>query len=210
MESTFWHQRWENNQIAFHETEGNRFLIKHFDQLSLTGRSRIFLPLCGKTRDLHFLMSKGCHVIGVELSEIAIQQLFVELDIKPQIDSIAEFRHYHAPGIDIFVGDFFALTSVLIGKIDAVFDRAALVALPTEMRIHYCQHLIKITEKSPQLLITFEYQQDLMPGPPFSIVTDEVKQHYQSDYQLSLLESDYFPGGIKGVKSVKENVWLLT
>ena len=118
-------------------------------------------------------------------------------------------QHYSAPDLDIFVGDIFKLTRKALGSIVAVFDRAALVALPEEMRVRYARHITEITGNAPQLLLTFEYDQAAMAGPPFSISDDEVERHYKDSYQITALASVDVAGGLKGKCAAKENVWLL-
>lgn len=205
MDANFWHQRWETNQIGFHESKVNPLLIAHFPALSLPKGSRVFVPLCGKTLDIGWLLSHGYRVAGAELSELAIQQLFVELGVEPQIMDMGEIKHYTATDIDIFVGDIFNLTQKMLGSVDGVFDRAALVALQETMRIQYTKHVADITDNAPQLLITYEYDQKLMEGPPFSISNEEVSRHYKGGYEIAPLASVEVMGKLAG----KENVWLL-
>lgn len=208
MDTNFWQQKWEANEIAFHRSETHPLLEKYFNELSLTEQSRIFLPLCGKTLDIAWLLSKGYRVAGAELSKIAIDQLFIDLQIEPKITRVGEVDHYSAKDIDIFVGNIFDLSGEMLGHVDAIYDRAALVALPEEMRHKYSAHLMEITKRAPQLLICFDYDQSLMDGPPFSVSNEEVAEHYKDKYQLTLLASLDMPDGLKGV-SAKEIVWLL-
>lgn len=209
MDADFWLQRWDNNQIGFHASEVNPLLVKHFQALSLVEGKRVFLPLCGKTLDIAWLLSRGYRVAGAELSKQAIEQLFIGLGVEPAILESDSLEHYQAKNIDIFVGDIFELSSQVLGPVDAIYDRAALVALPAAMRERYAAHLIEITNNSPQLLITFEYDQRLVEGPPFSVSNDMVDQLYRKHYQLSLLESADVAGGLKGQCPATENVWLL-
>lgn len=210
MDEKFWHKKWSDKQIGFHEGKPNELLVSHFNVLTLDVNSRVFVPLCGKTRDIDWLLTKGFRVVGVELSEQAIEQLFVELNIEPHIVQVGSMKHYSALNLDIFVGNFFDLTHQVLGHVDAVFDRAALVALPQDMRVEYTKHLRKITEQAPQLLITFSYDQSLMSGPPFSISTDEIAQHYAKYYHVQPLEDVTFEGGFKGNPDVSECIWFLS
>ncbi|SOE18773.1 thiopurine S-methyltransferase [Hoeflea halophila] len=209
MDHDFWHDRWQRGRIGFHESKPNPLLVKHFPALSLAESSRVFLPLCGKTLDIGWLLSRGHRVVGVELSELAIMQLFEELDVKPAVAALGNLKRYSADNIDIFVGDIFDLTPALLGPVDAVFDRAALVALPSDMRSGYASHVAGITSTAPQLLVTFEYDPELLKGPPFSVPADEIKQHYSRRYAVSTLSITDISGGFKGVDA-KEHVWLLT
>ncbi len=208
MDPDFWLSRWQANQIGFHEGEANARLVRHFHALSVAPGGRIFLPLCGKTRDIAWFLSRGHAVVGVELSELAIQQLFDDLGAAPDITDIGLMRRYSAPNIDIFVGNFFDMTPDRTGPVAATYDRAALVALPTDMRTRYAAHVIHLTKAAPQLMICFEYDQTLMDGPPFSIDEDEIRRLYVGHYDLTLLDSGPATGGIARV-AAKETVWLL-
>jgi len=210
MKASFWHDKWETNQIGFHESDTNPLLLKHIDKLALAAGDRLFLPLCGKTRDIAWLLSKGYRVAGAELSDIAVKQLFDELGVTPVVSTItSSITYYQAENLDLFVGDIFDLTAPILGDINAIFDRAALVALPPETRVRYASHLVTITANAPQLLICFEYDQSVMNGPPFSIVPSEVKQHYDAHYTLSLLDTPKLNGGLKGKTEAIQAVWLL-
>ena len=209
MQHDFWHKKWQESDIGFHNSDANPLLVKHFSALGLATGSRVFLPLCGKTLDIHWLLAQGFQVVGAELSPIAIEQLFDELGVVPEITQLENLQHYRAPNIDILVGDIFHITASLLGHVDAVYDRAALVALPVDMRAHYTSHIKTITENAKQLLICFVYDQTQLAGPPFSISDEEVKAHYNADYTLSLLESTEVVGKLKGQCTAWENVWLL-
>lgn len=209
MEASFWHERWEKNEIAFHQREGNPLLVEYFDRLSLGKNSRICVPLCGKTGDIPWLLSQGHRVVGAELNEMAIQHLFDDLGVEPAVSREGDLKRYSAPGIDIFVGDFFSLTAAMLGSVDAIYDRAALVALPENMRVRYTTHLTEITDTVPQLLITYDYDQSLLPGPPFSISKQQVSQYYRHRYDVTLLADVEVVGGLKGKCESLESVWLL-
>ncbi len=210
MDAGFWHQRWEANEIGFHQSAGNALLAAHLDVLSLPEGSRIFMPLCGKSGDIGWLLARGHCIVGVELSKLAVDQLFGELGVEPQVTEAGGLLRYAAPRIDIFVGDIFDLTADLIGAVDAVYDRAALVALPAGMRGSYAAHVAAITGSAPQLLISFDYDQTLLDGPPFSVKAAELAQIYGPHYTLSLVASVPLEGGLKQVCAADETVWLLT
>ncbi|MEX1035562.1 MAG: thiopurine S-methyltransferase [Sneathiella sp.] len=209
MEPDFWHDKWTRNEIGFHQSKPNALLERHFEKLSLTAGQRVFLPLCGKTLDIGWLLSQGYRVAGAELSEAAIEQLFDELGRTPDIYDLGALKHFHAKGIDIFVGDILELTADMLGPVDGIYDRAALVALPADMRGPYTQHLMDVTKTAPQLLLCFEYDQNAMNGPPFSIDGPEVTQHYQEYYDITRLECSELQGGLKGRVAADEIAWLL-
>jgi len=209
VDAKFWHQRWESNSIAFHEGKANPLLVTYFKALALAKGSRVFVPLCGKTLDIAWLLSNGYRVTGAELSELAIKQLFSELGVQPEITDIGPVKHYSATDIDIFVGDIFDLTRDMLGPIDAVYDRAALVALPEAVRIRYAKHITDITGNAPQLIITFEYDQKMVEGPPFSVSSGEIIRHYKDNYEISSPVISEVKGGLRGTVPARENVWLL-
>jgi thiopurine S-methyltransferase len=209
VDAPFWHDRWQRNQIGFHEPKANPLLVAHFDGLSLPAGSRIFVPLCGKSLDVNWLWARGHRVAGAELSEIAVQQLFAALGVTPQATASGKLIRYSAAGIDIFQGDLFDLTRGELGEVDAVYDRAALIALPEQLRTRYARQMVQITERAMQLLICVTYEQQRMAGPPFSVDGAEVARLYQDSYDLEALGSAEVPGGLKGLYPATEDVWLL-
>ena len=209
MDASFWRQRWEKNEIGFHESQANPLLVAHFHELSIAKGRRVFVPLCGKTLDISWLLARGYRVAGAELSQLAIEQLFIELGMQPDIERVGGIERWSANNLDLLVGDIFAVSRSMLGPVDAVYDRAALVALPEAMRQRYTAHLMEITGQAPQLLISYEYDQSLKEGPPFSVSNEEVRRQYAATYELTLIASTEVPGGLKGSVSAKENVWLL-
>lgn len=209
MEATFWHERWEAQDIGFHLGAPNELLVSHFKTLAVPPGGRVFVPLCGKTRDIHWLLAQGYRVAGAELSPLAVAQLFEELEIAPSIESRGALTHYSGADIDIFVGDIFELSAELLGAVDAIYDRAALVALPDDIRSKYRSHLLTISANARQLLLTLEYDTDLLAGPPFSIVAEDVRAYYGDVYEIVALGSRHDGAGLKGKYPVTERVWQL-
>jgi thiopurine S-methyltransferase len=157
-------------------------------------------------------------VVAVELSEVAVQSVFEALDLslddQPQVSNWLGGKLYQTKNLQIFVGDFFALTAADLGGIVLVYDRAALIALPPAMRIDYAQHLATITQRAPQLLITLDFDQSVSSGPPFAVSTEEVEALYDATYQIQLIEEadiieqeSHFKA--KGIKSVYERAYEL-
>lgn len=209
MESGYWHDKWATGNIAFHREEANPALVAHLDRLALPPGARLFVPLCGKTRDIGWLRARGYRVCGAELSETAVARLFAEMGVEPERRAGGPPTHYAAPGIDIHVGDILALDRATLGPVDAVYDRAALVALPEGMRARYAAHLVALTGGAPQLLVCYDYDQAQMDGPPFSVDAAQVRGFYAGDYDPVLLARGPVPGGLKGRCAAQEDVWLL-
>lgn len=210
MQASFWQQKWQNNELGFHLPEPHPKLVRHIKRLGLKPGDRVFLPLCGKSLDIAWLLQQGFRVVGAEWVQQAVEQLFTELDVEPVISREGELRRYSAEQLDIFVGDIFTLDAETLGAVDAVYDRAALVALPTDKRALYSRHLATISGCAPQLLISFEYDQSQLSGPPFSVPPEEVRGHYQDMFTLELLESKAIKGGLKGKCPADEQAWLLS
>ncbi|GHA19143.1 thiopurine S-methyltransferase [Arenicella chitinivorans] len=213
MEAEYWHQKWAARDIGFHEGVVNSSLANHIDQLGVPAAARIFVPLCGKTRDIAWLLSRGYRVVGVELSPVAVSELFTELfteiGLAHTVESVGDLRSYSAHNLVVWQGDFFALTNALLGDVDAVYDRAALVALAPPLRDQYTAHLKTLAESAPQLLVTYEYDQSAFAGPPFSISEAEVNRHYACDYQVKLMARETIDGGFRGRVAADIATWLL-
>jgi thiopurine S-methyltransferase len=186
MDASFWHAKWEKSEIAFHQDDFNPLLLDHFSALSLPIGSRVFVPLCGKTRDILWLLQSGYRVVGAELSRLAVEQLFAEMELIPGVTETGALTHFAAEDIDIYVGDVFELTAAQLGQVDAVYDRAALVALPTAMRQRYADHLVTSTGRARQLLISYDYDQSVQNGPPFAVGADEVRWNAAPGAKVSI------------------------
>ena len=177
MESQFWIERWREGQIGFHEGAPNAFLQRFADRLA---GIRVLVPLCGKTEDLAYLGSRGHEVVGVELVEDAARAFFAEHELTPAIERRGPLAVYTAGAITVISGDLFAVSIDDTGPIDAIYDRAALIALPPEVRPRYVAHLRTLVRTAPAVLVTVEYPQDLMSGPPFSVPEAEVRTLYRN------------------------------
>ncbi|WP_231757475.1 thiopurine S-methyltransferase [Microbulbifer elongatus] len=209
MEKVFWLEKWRNNEIGFHNREVHPLLVQHVPCLNLSQGDRLFLPLCGKTLDIAWLLEKGYRVAGAELSESAVIQLFDQLAINPRVTDLGALKKYHSDDVEMFVGDIFDLTGSALGPVDAIYDRAALVALPAHTRQTYTQQLHNLTASARQLLISFEYDQARLAGPPFCVNGEEIRQLYADGYTIELLSSVAVAGGLKGQVAAMEQVWHL-
>ncbi|GAA0349225.1 thiopurine S-methyltransferase [Bowmanella denitrificans] len=210
MEAKFWQDKWQKQELGFHLPEPHPKLVRHLASLTLEPGDSLFLPLCGKSLDIAWLLSQGFRVTGAEWVQSAVEQLFAELGVRPQITELGQVKKFSADNLDIFVGDIFALHSQTLGPINAIYDRAALVALPPSTRRLYSQHLMALTGGcAPQLLISFDYQQERLAGPPFSVVEEEIRALYAEKFAISLLESKPIKDGLKGKCPADEQIWLL-
>jgi len=210
MDADFWLDKWEKNQLAFHEGAPNALLTAHFAKLDVPAGGTVFVPLCGKSHDMLWLRAQGYRVVGAELSRLAVEQFFAEQGLSPTVRKAGWSERFDSEGITIFVGDIFELDSETLGPIDAIHDRAALVALPPPMRARYAAYLIALTDRAPQVLVTFEYDQSVMAAPPHSVPEAEVRHHYDAHYQISLAETRIVEGGLKGRCPATESAYLLT
>lgn len=208
-ENSLWLERWERREIGFNQAEVNAYMVEHFELLKLEKLSRVLVPLCGKTIDISWLLAQGYLVVGVELSEQAVVELFETLSLVPNIRQEEALVVYEAEGLIVYVGDVFELSAEMLGQVDAIYDRAALVALTKETREVYTAHLRAISNHAPQLLLCFEYDQSLMNRTPYSVDEEEVKGHYDEHYELTLLSRDEIVGGFKGKLPACDVAWLL-
>ena len=168
MEHEFWHDRWEQGATAFHQGRVNGMLERH---AAVLGDARtVLVPLCGKAVDMAWLRARGHGVLGVELSPIAAEAFFDEQGIACERTRAGPFEAFEGDGVRILCGDFFDLTPADLEDVEAVYDRAALVALPDPLRARYVEHTLAVVPApAPILLLTFEYPPQDMDGPPFSV-----------------------------------------
>src|SRR5690606_2729087 len=179
MNADFWLERWREGQTHFHQSRITPLLQKYWPTLDLPQGSRVLVPLCGKTLDMLWLAEQGHQVLGVELSPLAVEQFFSENNLRPEMRTSSAGRHYLAGNIEIICGDIFALDATSLAACTGVYDRAALVALPAAMRAHYVDHVYGHLSRQYQgLLLTLDYPQDQMDGPPFSLGDNEVQSLY--------------------------------
>lgn len=209
MEADFWHARWDAMEIGFHEGEANDLLVRHLPSLDLAEGARIFVPLCGKAHDMAWLAAQGFEVVGVELSAKAVGQFFEEMDVAPEIAGHGSLTRFSAGSITIYAGDLFALDGATLSGVNAVYDRASLVAMPASMRDNYAHQVRALTPAAKRLLITFAYDQPQMEGPPFSINTAEVERLFAGEYDLTCLEERDVEGGLKGRIPATEAAWRM-
>jgi len=194
MKKHFWQQRWRENRIGFHEGRVNRHLENHWSELNAAGHETVFLPLCGKAVDLAWLRGRGHRVIGVELSERACRDFFAEQGLKPNVSQTGPFiRHAH-DGLVILCGDFFDLKREHLKGATLFYDRAALIALPPDMRPDYCQHLSELMGHPSQgLLVTLNYPPGELSGPPFTVAESEVHTRLGKHFDIDRLHYGPIP-----------------
>ncbi len=204
MEPAFWHRKWQVKDIGFHEAAPHRRLVAHWPLPA--GSGTVLVPLCGKSNDMGWLHERGHRVIGIELSEIAVREFFAERGLEPVIAHHGAFSCYRAEGFALWCGDFFATTRALLGKFDAIYDRAALIALPPAMRARYVQHLCGLCAGGERgLLITIEYAGGVLQSPPHSVGAEEVHALY-SPWCARLDRVGAGPTEVRGV-ACEETVW---
>ena len=221
MNPKFWQKRWQDKRIGFNQSEVNPLLVRYFSHLNVPANSRVFVPLSGKSIDMIWLAAQGYDVVGVELVEIAVQAFFAEQNIQPNVHQLADnpaIKCYQGQlfgqEVEIWVADIFALSAEDIGSIDAVYDKAALIALPSDMRLKYSEQVRKLggnvsNKIAPQLLLTLNYDQSKKDGPPFSISSEQIQHYYGAHYHISELAGE--PTFIRSALELKvtEHVWLL-
>ena len=216
MKKEFWLERWERQEIGFHQDEVNPYLQQYWQELNPARGATVFVPLCGKSRDMLWLREQGHPVLGVELSPVAVRAFFEENDLVPHHATDGKFDSCAADGLRVLCGDFFDLGKDDLRNVSAVYDRASLVALPPELRDRYADHLASILPPGTKiLLITFGYPQEEMQGPPFAVAVDEVRALYREHAEIRLLaqldvleQTPRFKQ--RGLSRLQENIFLLT
>ncbi len=180
MDPAFWHERWALGEIGFHRPEPHWALDAHWSAVSHDPEARVLVPLCGKSVDLHWLAARHRHVTGVELDASALAAFLAEWPggetPAARWDTLSRgHRWTRINGLTLVAGDFFSYASEQ--PFDVFYDRAALIALPPSMRPAYLTHLHGLVAPGGSgLVVTFEYEQNQMDGPPFSVTSQEISQ----------------------------------
>lgn len=208
----FWHSKWASNQIGFHLDDVNPLLIEHWHRTEPKREEKIFVPLCGKSEDLVWLATKHDQVHGVELSSIAVRSFFAEHFYTPLVIQLnAHHELYQFDELSIYTGDYFTAP---VEAYDIVYDRAALVALPEEMRKEYAERLKSLLNPGGRiLLVTLDYEQHEMAGPPFSVPQEEIERLF-AEFSVERLHQDsanaqHPKRAKKGLSRFAEEVWLI-
>lgn len=215
MEIDFWKQRWQENQIGFHLDQVNPWLKKFWSEIQLAQGSHVFVPLCGKSLDLLWLANAGYCVTGVECSQLAVDAFFAEHDLACNRVSCGDLQSCASGNINLLQGDFFSLQADMLPTVLAVYDRAALIALPHDMRQQYVTKLLDVIPvHASMLLVTLEYNQSLMAGPPFSVPEQEVLALYGRKFEIRKIhQADVLHEQPKfaqrGLDCLLESVYLL-
>ncbi|MDR9830944.1 thiopurine S-methyltransferase [Vibrio sp. FNV 38] len=208
----FWHHKWASNRIGFHLEDVNPLLIEHWAKLSPSRKDKVFVPLCGKSEDLVWLASQHGDVQGVELSNIAVRAFFAEHFYTPMVTTISgQHELYQFDELSIYTGDLF---SAPLEPVELVYDRASLIALPIEMRAEYAQKIDELLKPGGKiLLVTLEYDQSEMAGPPFAVSEQEIRslfKHYTIDRISTDEANENHPKRRdKGLSYFAESVFIL-
>ena len=188
MKAEFWRERWKQNQIGFHQLGINPHLQEFWTRLGVSAGSVVFVPLCGKSRDMLWLRGQEYVVLGVEISPIAVKSFYTENRLKPKTSPHGPFERWETDKLTILCGDFFDLKAEDLVGVAGVYDRASLIALPPIMRERYTRHLDAVLPfEAKILLVTMEYPQEEMQGPPFSVIEEEVHNLYGDRYAIERL-----------------------
>lgn len=191
MKPDFWLERWANKQIGFHQRDINALLRRHWAKLDIPQRTKVFVPLCGKSRDMLWLRAQGYDVFGVEFIQIALRDFFAETGLTPDVSVQPPFERWEGEGVSLWCGDFFDLTRGDLREVGAVYDRASLIALPPDMRRRYVDKMAEILPPRAEiLLITLSYPEGEMRGPPFSVTDAEVHTLYADRFEVEPLAAE--------------------
>ena len=185
MEPRFWQERWRTGRIGFHQPGTDRSLEAHWPRLELAEGSRVFVPLCGKSLDLLWLRDRGHYVTGIELSATAVEAFFLENGVAARRRVKGDLDIFETERIRLIRGDFFVLTPTLLGPAEAVYDRAALISWTPALRERYVEHLASLLAPATRmLLISLEYPQSQMAGPPFSVTREDIMRLYSPQFRI--------------------------
>jgi thiopurine S-methyltransferase len=173
MDAAFWHRCWQENLLGFQLADAHPLLTAQLAYFP--PQAPVFVPLCGKTPDLHALARRG-PVVGAELSEIACRDFFAEANLDAACEQHADFKLWQAGCYQLWQGDFFQLPHHAVSACQWIYDRAALIALPESMRKSYAIKLRQLLPRASMLLISLDYPAGEKQGPPFAVTEEEIVQ----------------------------------
>lgn len=215
MKAQFWHERWESDQLGWHQDAPGELLVHTWTELELASTVPVFVPLCGKSLDMRWLRDRGHPIVGVELSPIACRDFFAEAGVRVEPRTEGAFDVFEADGFRLLCGDFFDLTADDVADVAGVYDRGSLIALPPEMRRRYAAHATAILPASVRiLLLSVEYDPSRMDGPPHSVNRDEIETLFGGDFAIRLLHASE-PAAPpprfveRGLDAMRDTAWLL-
>jgi thiopurine S-methyltransferase len=230
VEREFWLERWRTGATGWHQSVTHPFLLRHGawllggddarrgagDEPRGARGTRVFVPLCGASLDMLWLRRAGASVVGIDLAASAFRRFYDEAGLDPVVDRTCLFERWSADDIELLAGDFFDADASVLGAFDAVYDRAALFALPPELRERYATKVADLCPPGTRVLqVTFEYDQREMTGPPFAVWPDELARLYGDAFELEcaerldvLAENDGMRG--RGVTALHECAWRMT
>ncbi len=215
MDPQFWQERWQRAEIGFHQPSANDRLLKYWPQLNIAKGAQVFVPLCGKSLDMLWLAEQGHDVLGIEVSELAVDAFFADCNETPTSEQKGAFKVKRSGPYELWCGDYFALPLEATQNVAAVYDRAALVAMPPALQQAYADKLAGLTPTgAPVLLISLDYDSAQMDGPPFPIPAGEINRLFERAFDVSCLEvRDGMPKSDnlkkRGLKHLEEAVYLL-
>jgi len=216
MHHDFWHERWQTGQVGFHQSAVHPFLERWWLRLGVPAGTSVYVPLCGKSLDMAWLAARGHRVVGSELSAIAIRDFFAERGLEPESGVQDGFRRHAAGPFELLEGDALELVPAILGPVGAAYDRAALVALPPDLRSRYAASLARLLPAGARvLLVAFEYPQEMKGGPPFSVEAAEVRALFEPAFAVEEVERlDILAASPKfaelGIPALHETAFVMT
>lgn len=218
MEADFWIEKWKKQETGFNRDSIHPSLSTKLSLLKTSKptatKATIFVPLCGKSIDMFYLTQNNFSVVGCELSTIAVSAFFEQNKLAYSIEKTSQFDSFVAEDICILVGDYFEIDETCLKGVDRIYDRAALIALPPPMRVEYAEHMQQIIPSAKLLLITLEYPEKEMTGPPFSVSEVEVKSLFRRA-EIKVLQSNNILDNepkfkSRGLSKLVEKTYLIT
>ena len=182
MEKQFWIKKWIKNEIGFHQEHFNPRLTQFWNQLT-SNSGQVFVPLCGKSKDMVYLKNLGHRILGVEWSKKAIKEFEAEHKLCFETTDIDGFTVFADESYTFYCGDFFQLPASLMKNIKYVYDRAAMIALPTSLRSSYGQWICQNLSHAKIMLLAIEFD-NLNIGPPFSLSKNEIDQTFTKNFKI--------------------------
>ncbi|SFC11960.1 thiopurine S-methyltransferase [Marinospirillum celere] len=196
MDRAYWEEVWREEDLGFHQSQVNRHLQRFWSRLKLAPEARVLVPLCGKSLDMSWLLSEGHDVIGVDFSRKAQEDFLATRQEAVRYSQQKDLYLAYQGALLFVAGDVFHLRQEMLRSVDAVYDRAALVALPPATRQNYAFFLAQCLRPGAQILLVTRQAPEERLSPPFNISAEEVDRLYGTNFRIERLQREERGDGV--------------
>ncbi|CAL8110762.1 unnamed protein product [Orchesella dallaii] len=204
----YWENRYKKRNFEWHIEEVHPQLLKYLSKLTQleteetvegSKAKKFFVPLCGKTKDIPFLLKLGFEVFAVEAIDSVVQELINENNLELTFDEKRSIYHDKDEQLKIYCGDLFKCPIEEYGPFDCIWDRASFIALDYSFRPSYIDMMKRSVGYGSEngvhnfryLLQSVTYDKSNFAGPPRCVDAADIKEFFGLWADVTVLESNW-------------------